>query len=78
LQEKWQFVQRVTKGICPAFASIKQGLAETFLPNIFGNKYDVEDPCPLLIFLLSGQDWQSQTPQGWRSQTMRQAFLLIF
>jgi hypothetical protein len=44
LQQEWQFVQRVTKGIGPDFASIKQTLAKTFLPTLFGDEYDGEDP----------------------------------
>jgi hypothetical protein len=44
LQQEWQFVQRVTKGIGPEFASIEQTLAKTFLPTLFGNEYGDEDP----------------------------------
>jgi hypothetical protein len=36
LQQEWQFVQRVTKGIGPKFASIKQ--------TLFGNDYNDEYP----------------------------------
>jgi hypothetical protein len=44
LQQEWQFVQRVTKGIGPEFASIKQTLAKTFLPTLFGDEDDDDDP----------------------------------
>ncbi len=44
LQQEWQFVQRVTKGIGPEFASVEQTLAKTFLPTLFGDEYDEEDP----------------------------------
>jgi hypothetical protein len=44
LQQEWQFVQRVTKGIGPGFASIEQTLAKTFLPTLFGDDCDDEDP----------------------------------
>jgi hypothetical protein len=44
LQQEWQFVQRVTKGIGPEFASIEQTLAKTFLPTLFGDKYGDKDP----------------------------------
>jgi hypothetical protein len=44
LQQEWQFVQRVTKGIGPEFASIEQTLAKTFLPTLFGDEYGKEDP----------------------------------
>jgi hypothetical protein len=44
LQQEWQFVQRVTKGIGPEFASVEQTLAETFLPTLFGDEYDKDDP----------------------------------
>jgi hypothetical protein len=37
-------VQRVTKRIGPKFVSIKQTLAKTFLPTLFGDKYDDGDP----------------------------------
>jgi hypothetical protein len=40
LQQEWQFVQRVTRGIGPEFASIEQTLAKTFLPTLFGDEYD--------------------------------------
>jgi hypothetical protein len=44
LQQEWQFVQRVTKGIGPEFASVEQSLAETFLLTLFGDEYDEDDP----------------------------------
>jgi hypothetical protein len=44
LQQEWQFVQRITKGIGPEFASIEQTLAKTFLPTLFGDEYDGDDP----------------------------------
>jgi hypothetical protein len=44
LQQEWQFVQRVTKGIGPEFASVEQTLAETFLPTLFGGEYNEDDP----------------------------------
>ena len=44
LQQEWQFVQRVTKGIGSEFAVVEQTLANTFLPTLFGDEYDDEDP----------------------------------
>jgi hypothetical protein len=44
LQQEWQFVQRVTKGIGPEFAAVEQTLAKTFLPTLFGDEYDDNDP----------------------------------
>jgi hypothetical protein len=44
LQQEWQIVQRVTEGIGPEFASIEQTLAKTFLPTLFGDDYDNDDP----------------------------------
>jgi hypothetical protein len=38
LQQEWQLVQRVTKGIGPEFASVEQSLAEIFLPTLFGDE----------------------------------------
>jgi hypothetical protein len=37
-------LERVTKEIGPVFASIKQTLAKTFLPTLFFNEYDDDDP----------------------------------
>jgi hypothetical protein len=51
LQQEWHFVQRVTKGIGPKFASIEQTLAKTFLPTLFGNGYDNDDPWSALAGL---------------------------
>jgi hypothetical protein len=44
LQQEWKFVQKVTKGIGPEFASIEQTLAKTFLLTLFGDEYDNNDP----------------------------------
>jgi hypothetical protein len=44
LQQEWQFVQRVTKGIGPEFAAVEQTLAKTFLPTLFGDEYNDDDP----------------------------------
>jgi hypothetical protein len=51
LQQEWQFVQRVTKGCGPEFASIEQTLAKTFLPTLFGDEHDNDDPCHALAGL---------------------------
>jgi hypothetical protein len=37
LQQEWQFVQRVTKDIGPAFAELEKLLASSFLPSPFGD-----------------------------------------
>jgi hypothetical protein len=42
--QKWQFVQRVRKGIGPDFASAEQTLAKTFLPTLFGDEYNEDNP----------------------------------
>jgi hypothetical protein len=44
LQQEWQFVQRVTKGIGPELAAVEQTLAKTFLPTLFGDEYDDDNP----------------------------------
>jgi hypothetical protein len=44
LKQEWQFVHRVTNRIGPEFASIEQTLAKTFLPTLFGDEYDGDDP----------------------------------
>jgi hypothetical protein len=44
LQQEWQFVQRVTKGIGPEFRDVELILAKTFLPNLFGDAYSKFDP----------------------------------
>ena len=46
LQQEWQFVQRVTKGIGPEFATIEQTLARIFLPTLFGDNYDYDEKDP--------------------------------
>jgi hypothetical protein len=51
LQQEWQFVQRVTKGIGPEFASIKQTLAKTCMPTLFEDEYDKEDTCRALTLV---------------------------
>jgi hypothetical protein len=51
LQQEWQFVQRETKGISPEFASAEQTLAKTFLPTLFGDEYNEDDPRPALAGL---------------------------
>ena len=44
LQQEWQFVQRVTKGIGPEFKNIELSLTRTFLPTLFGDDYGDDDP----------------------------------
>jgi hypothetical protein len=44
LQQEWQFVQRVTKGIGPEFQNVKLTLSRTFLLTLFGDNYDENDP----------------------------------
>jgi hypothetical protein len=44
LQQEWQFVQRVTKGIGPEFQNVELALSRTFLPTLFGDNYDEDDP----------------------------------
>jgi hypothetical protein len=45
-------VQRVTIGIGPEFSSIEQALAKTFLPTLFGDEYNEDDPHHALFDLL--------------------------
>ena len=44
LQQEWQFVQRVTSGIGPEFIGVEETLAHFFLPALFGDNYDDDDP----------------------------------
>jgi hypothetical protein len=44
LQQEWQFVQRVTKGIGSDCQDFKLVLAKTFLPTLFGDDYNESDP----------------------------------
>ncbi len=44
LQQEWQFVQRVTKGIGHEFQDVELALAKTFLPTLFGDNFDKTDP----------------------------------
>ncbi len=52
LKQEWQFVHRVTNRIGPEFASIEQTLAKTFLPTLFGDEYDGDDPRHVLAGLV--------------------------
>ena len=35
LQQEWEFLQRVTPGVCDAFGLVHKALMETFLPDLF-------------------------------------------
>ena len=44
LQQEWQFLQRVTNGIGSEFKSIEETLSQFFLPALFGDTYEDDDP----------------------------------
>jgi hypothetical protein len=44
LQQEWQFVQRVTKGIGNKFAKVEEEISQLFLPALFDNEFEEEDP----------------------------------
>jgi hypothetical protein len=44
LQQEWQFVKRVKEDVGREFASIEEALSLTFLPALFGDKYDEDNP----------------------------------
>jgi hypothetical protein len=72
--QKWQFVQRVRKGIGPDFASAEQTLAKTFLPTLLATSTTKMTVVVLsLVSPSSRLDLPSQTPLPWHSQTMRRA-----
>jgi hypothetical protein len=52
VQQKWQFVQRVTKGMGFKFQDVKLTLFKTFLPTLFGDDFDKSDPHRKLSCLL--------------------------
>jgi hypothetical protein len=45
LQQEWQFVQRVKEGVGEKFTAIEEAISNTFLPALFGDEYDEDDPC---------------------------------
>jgi hypothetical protein len=44
LHKEWQFVQIVTNGIGPEFASMEQTLVKTLLPTLLGDECNNDDP----------------------------------
>jgi hypothetical protein len=44
LQMEWQFVGRVMKGIGVKLSKLEKTIAEIFLPALYGEKYDHDDP----------------------------------
>jgi hypothetical protein len=51
LQQEWQFEQRVRKDIGMEFTNVKRAISQSFLPALFGNNYDEDDPCRRLTSL---------------------------
>jgi hypothetical protein len=53
LQQEWQFVQRVTKGIGPESRDVELALFKTFLPTLFRDDFEVLDRyCKLSCLLV--------------------------
>lgn len=44
LQQEWQFVQRVTKGVSDKFAKVEKEILETFLLALFADEFADNDP----------------------------------
>jgi hypothetical protein len=44
LQQEWQFVQRVVKDIGDAFTDVEKAISQSFLPALFGNDFEEDDP----------------------------------
>ena len=44
VQQQWQFVQRTTPNISPRFEQVRQALTDTFLPALFGERLEADDP----------------------------------
>jgi hypothetical protein len=44
LQQEWQFVQRVIKEIGGKFTEIEKAISQAFLPALFGDVLDEDDP----------------------------------
>jgi hypothetical protein len=51
LQQEWQFVQRVVKDICGSFIGLEEALSKAFLPSLFHDAFDDDDPCRKLATL---------------------------
>jgi hypothetical protein len=52
LQQEWQFVQRVREDVGLEFANIEEAISLSFLPALFGDVYDDDDPRQKLACLL--------------------------
>jgi hypothetical protein len=52
LQQEWQFVKRVKEGVGAEFTNIDEAISQTFLPALFGNEYDDDNPRQKLACLL--------------------------
>jgi hypothetical protein len=77
LQQEWHFVQRVKEGVGEEFTDIEEAISQTFLPALFGNEYDDDDPCRKLACLLvkhAGLAILYLISQHPPNQTMNQAF----
>jgi hypothetical protein len=44
LQQEWQFVQRVAKDVGEAFTDVEKAISQSFLPAVFGDVFDDDDP----------------------------------
>ena len=44
LQQEWQFLQRVVKGIGELFEEVWKAISERFLPALFDDRLDQDDP----------------------------------
>jgi hypothetical protein len=44
LQQEWQFVQRVRKDTGMDFLEVERAISQSFLPALFGDAYDDDDP----------------------------------
>jgi hypothetical protein len=51
LQQEWQFVQRYVKDIGDAFTDVEKAIYQSFLPALFGDDFDEDDPRPRLAGL---------------------------
>jgi hypothetical protein len=45
LQQEWHFVQRVKEDVGDEFANIEEAISLSFLPALFCNDYNEDDPC---------------------------------
>jgi hypothetical protein len=70
LQQEWQFLQRVQKDCGEKIVEVKKSISRTFLPALFDDEYDDDDPRRQLACLPVKHDgWHCPKPHHPHFQT---------